>query len=96
LPAISPEYLVQVAVGLVSEACWFAIRIAMPLALALLTASLTVGMISRVLPQASVSTIALPGQIAFGLMLIFLSLAALVPAVRGELAAAFRWLAESQ
>jgi flagellar biosynthetic protein FliR len=95
LPPISANNLVHVAVGLVSEACGFAVRIAVPLVLALLTTSLTVGMISRVLPQSSVSTIALPAQIAFGLMLIFLSLAALVPAIRGELAGAVGWLAES-
>jgi flagellar biosynthesis protein FliR len=95
VPAISANNSVRFAVGLVSQACWFAVRIAVPLVLALLTTSLIVGMISRVLPQSSVSTIALPAQIAFGLMLIFLSLAAVVPAIRGELAAAFGWLAES-
>ena len=94
-PTSSGNNLVHVAVGLVSEACWFAVRIAVPLVLALLTTSLTVGMISRVLPHSSVSAISLPAQVAFGLMLIFLSLAAVVPAIRGELAGALGWLAAS-
>lgn len=92
----SGNEVVQIAVGLVTQACWFAVRIAVPLVLALLTTSLTVGMISRVLPQSSVSAIALPAQVAFGLMLIFLSLAAVIPAIRGELAGALGWLTVSR
>ena len=85
--------VVQVAVGLVSQACLLAVRIAMPLVLALLTSSVTVAMISRVLPQSSASSIAMPAQVAFGLLLVFLSLAAVIPAVRDELAGALGWLA---
>lgn len=88
--------VVELAVGLVSHTCWFALQMAAPLAIALLTTSLTVGMISRVLPQSSVSTIALPAQVAFGLVLILLSLTAVVPAVRGELAGALGWTAASR
>lgn len=77
--------LLELAVGLVTHTCWFAIRMAAPVTIALLTTSLIVAMISRVLPQSSVSTIVMPAQIAFGLVLILVSLAAVVPSVRREL-----------
>ena len=46
--------------------------------------------------RSSEPTIALPAQIVFGLMLVFLSLATLVPAIRGELAVALGWLTEAR
>lgn len=87
--------VVELAVGLVTHTCWFALRMAAPVTIALLTTSVTVGMISRVLPQSSVSTIMLPAQVAVGLVLVLLSLAAIVPAIRGELTGVLNSLAAS-
>jgi flagellar biosynthetic protein FliR len=77
--------LLELAVGLITHTCWFALRIAAPVTVTLLTTSFIVGMISRVLPQSSVSTIVMPARVALGLVLILISLAAVVPSIRSEL-----------
>jgi flagellar biosynthetic protein FliR len=54
-----------------------ALRLAAPVVLALLTANLAVGMIARVMPQFAGPSVAAPVQMAVGLVLVLVSLAAI-------------------
>lgn len=62
-------------VTILGQACWMGVRTAAPIALVLMTTSLAVGMLSRVLPQFAGPAVAQPVQVALGLLLILLSIA---------------------
>jgi len=84
--------LTEAASSILMNATWVAIQIAGPVALSLLTANIAVGMIARMLPRFSVPSNALPGQIAFGLVLVMLSIAAMGPIFGREMVSALDWL----
>ena len=81
--------------GLLTEACWLAVRIAAPVVFALVTSSLTVGMITRLLPQCNGVVLALPAQITLGLVLVFLSLTAVAGLFGDALGRVLSWTAGS-
>ncbi len=69
--------LVEAATLMVGQAWWFGVEIAGPMLLALVTTGFAAGMIARVLPQFAGSAAGAPGPILTGLVLVFLSVAAL-------------------
>ena len=62
------------SVTLLGQACWLSVRVAAPMVLALLTTSLSAGMIARVLPQFPGSAFTLPAQVVLGLLVVLCSL----------------------
>jgi flagellar biosynthetic protein FliR len=73
-------------VTLLGQACWMGVRTAAPIALVLMTTSLAVGMLSRVLPQFAGPAVAQPIQVALGLLLVLLSIAVAGPTLADGLA----------
>jgi flagellar biosynthetic protein FliR len=76
-PSLSSETVTQ-AFGLVGSALELALRIAAPVALALMLAGLAVGLLGRAAPALHALTLALPLRTVIGLSLVVIGLAALV------------------
>ena len=75
--------LVDLLVGLLSSSLEMAIRIAGPVILALLLALLTLGFVSRTMPQLNILTVGFPLKLALALFVMALTMMSLEPVLIG-------------